>query len=149
MVNSLVECLNREDVPVDVKELIKKEITEREGVLQKIRRSEKRFRNIFEKANDGIIFLDSIGKILDINEKALHVFGGSKDEVIGNHFTKIGVISLKDIPKLTLLFENVVRGKELFIDLHIKNRKGQPGLPRINHTGGGRRSKSPGEIKSL
>jgi PAS domain S-box-containing protein len=104
---------------------IARDITERKKVEEAIRESEEKFRNIFENASDAMIYLDRSGRILNVNRKAVEVFGGSRDELTGKHFAKIGVFSLREIPKLMTSFANIVAGKEATINLAFKNRKSQ------------------------
>jgi len=92
---------------------------------ESLRRSEEKFRNIFEKASDCMIFLDVSGRILDVNEKAVEVYGGSKEELLGKHFTKVGVVSLRDIPKLLSAFASGLAGKRPTLSISIKNKKGR------------------------
>jgi len=104
---------------------ITKEITERKRTEKALQESEEKFRSIFESANDCMIYLDIYGKILDVNEKTVEVFGGSKKELLGKHFTRLGVISSRDIPTLLSAFAKVLAGKQATLNLHIRNKKGQ------------------------
>jgi two-component system sensor histidine kinase/response regulator len=104
---------------------IARDITERKKAEEAVRSAEHKFRNLFEKANDAFVYLDKFGKILDVNAKTLKIFGGSKDELLGKHFTKIGIFSVKNIPTLMRNFTKIVRGKEVTIELSITNKKQQ------------------------
>jgi PAS domain S-box-containing protein len=104
---------------------IARDITERKKAEEAIRESEEKFRDIFENASDAMIYLDRSGRILNVNRKAVEVFGGSKDELTGKHFTKIGLFSLREIPKLMTSFANILAGKKATINLALKNRKNQ------------------------
>lgn len=104
---------------------IVRDITERKKVEETLRESEERFRRIFESANDCLIYLDRSGRILDVNEKTVQLFGGLKEELLGKHFTKVGILSLKEIPKLLSNFARILRGEEGYIRLRIVNKKGQ------------------------
>jgi PAS domain S-box-containing protein len=104
---------------------LKKDITERKRTEEALRESEEKFRNIFESANDCMIYLDKYGRILDANRKAVEVFGGSKKELLGKHFTRLGVFHPRDIPKLMTAFANILAGKEGIANICIKNKRGQ------------------------
>jgi PAS domain S-box-containing protein len=104
---------------------ITKSITERKQMEETLRKSEEKFRNIFESANDCMIYLDRSGRILDVNGKAVEVFGGSKEELLGKHFTRIGVFSLTYMPRLLSDFAKVLAGKKSSIVIRIKNRMGK------------------------
>jgi len=101
------------------------DITERKWAEDALRESEEKFKNIFEHANDGVIYLDNSGKILDVNEKAVQMFGGSKPEALNKHFTEIGVFPADDIPTLMSNFEGILAGKDAILTIPIKNKKGQ------------------------
>jgi len=96
-----------------------------EKKAEELRKSEEKFRSIFEKASDCMIFLDVSGRILDVNGKAVEVFGGSREELLGKHFIKIGVISIRDTPTLMSNFANILSGKQVTINISIKNKKGR------------------------
>ncbi|MFX0185829.1 MAG: PAS domain S-box protein [Candidatus Hodarchaeota archaeon] len=102
-----------------------RDISERKKSEDAVRESEEKFRNIFEKANDGIVYLDKTGRILDINKKATELFAGSKKEILGKNFTKIGIFHPKEIPKLMTNFTRILVGKERTLDVTIKNKKHQ------------------------
>ncbi|UCC39995.1 MAG: PAS domain-containing protein [Candidatus Aminicenantes bacterium] len=102
-----------------------RDISDRKQAEEKIRASEEKFRNIFENVHDGMIFLDNNGTILEVNKKAIHIYGGSKKEVLGKHFTKLDVFSLKDLPMLMRKFKNAFSGEIPAIHLSIKNKRGQ------------------------
>jgi len=104
---------------------ITKDITERKQVEEALRESEEKFRNIFESANDAMIYVDRFGRIIDVNRKAMEVFGGSEKELLGKHFTKVGVLSLRDIPRLLDAFAKGLAGKKPTLNICIKNKKGR------------------------
>lgn len=58
------------------------DITEKKRLEEKIRASEKKYRQLFEKANDGLIVRDADGKILDVNEAACEMLGYSKKRLL-------------------------------------------------------------------
>ncbi len=100
-------------------------ITERKMVEEALKESEEKFKSIFEHANDGIIYLDSSGNILDINERAVRMFGGPKQQAVNKHFTEIGVFSPDEIPMFMSSFKKIFAGEEVVLTVPIKNKKGQ------------------------
>jgi PAS domain S-box-containing protein len=106
-------------------QVISIDTSERKSAEEALRDSEEKFKRIFESANDGLIYLDAFGRILDANGKALEIFGGAKEEVLGKHFTKIGIFSPKEIPILMRNFAGVMEGKKTVIEYAIKNKNGK------------------------
>ena len=90
-----------------------------------LRQSEEKFKSIFEHANDGVIYLDNSGNILDINEKAAQMLGGPKQQAVNKHFTEVGVFSADEIPTLMSNFEKIFSGEEVILTVPIKKKKGQ------------------------
>lgn len=90
-----------------------------------MKESQEQFKNIFESSNDPIVYFDRLGNVIDLNEKAVQIYGSPKKEIIGKHFKKTGVFSLKDIPVLLGAFANILAGKKGTADVFIKNKKGQ------------------------
>jgi len=64
------------------------DITKQTMTEQALEDSEKKYRDLYEKAPDGYHSLDPDGRILDVNETWLRLFGYTRDEVIGRHITE-------------------------------------------------------------
>ncbi|MFQ6032999.1 MAG: PAS domain S-box protein, partial [Candidatus Zixiibacteriota bacterium] len=101
-----------------------KKAIEKSLLKRRVRESEEEFKNLFESANDAIIHLDRSGRILEVNKKAMEVFGGTKAEVLGKHFKELGIFSLDEIPTLVRNFANILADKEISLTLSIRNKKG-------------------------
>ena len=97
------------------------DITKRVKATETVLESEEKFRNIFERAKDSIILLDKTGKILDVNEEAVKIFAGSKEELIRKHFRNIGVLSPKDILILLKNFTKVLQNKSILTEMKFIN----------------------------
>ena len=59
------------------------DITERKQAEETLKRSEEKYHNLIEHANDAIISISRTGKIIGINKKAEEMFGYSREEMIG------------------------------------------------------------------
>jgi len=103
-------------------------------VEKKLRESEEKYRTILENVSEVIIRVDRYGKIVDMNGRAEECFGYKPEEVIGKNFAKIGVFSLKELPKIVKLFGETVRGKRapIAIELEAKRKDGSPILIEVH-----------------
>ncbi len=106
------------DVPIKV------DIMKREQIREVHISSENKLGNSLEKTNKCIIYLDKAERILDVNRKTLDVFGYSKEEFLEKHFIDLDFLSIKDIPKNVDKFSKILDGKEVTLDLTIKNKHG-------------------------
>ncbi len=86
-------------------------IIERREAEEALRKSEEKYRDSIELAPDAIITLDMKGMITSCNTAAANLSDFSKDEIIGKHFSKLGFLREKDIPKYIELFVSAVAGK--------------------------------------
>ncbi|MCK4933548.1 PAS domain S-box protein, partial [Candidatus Bathyarchaeota archaeon] len=86
-------------------------ITERKIIEDKLKQSEMKYRNIFELAPDGIITIDLKGVITSVNPTFSKLTGYSKEEIVGKHFTKLGTIQARDIPRYLSLMLSALKGK--------------------------------------
>ncbi|MGD9246060.1 MAG: PAS domain S-box protein [Desulfobacterales bacterium] len=88
------------------------EITEQKQAEETIRESERRYSALVQESPDAIISLDKTGNFLSFNTVAERISGFSAEEVMGKHFTKIGVLAKESIPKALKEFALVITGIE-------------------------------------
>ncbi len=81
-------------------------------------------RNIFEDASDCIIFLEMSGRILDVNKKAVEVFGRSRKELLGRHLRN-GAVPTGDTSRQRTNFAKVLAGRKEVLCIRIKSREGK------------------------
>jgi PAS domain S-box-containing protein len=89
--------------------VIFRELKERKKAEEALRESEERYRTIFELSPDSIVTVDTQGVITSCNATAAKMLGYSKDEMIGKHFLKIGVLRTEDLPYYMELFNSILR----------------------------------------
>ena len=90
---------------------IAREITDRKKAEGQLKNSEERYKNLIELAPDSIVTMDLKGYITSCNSAATRIFRYSKDDLVGKHFSKIGFLHVKDIPKYLKVFVSLLRGK--------------------------------------
>ncbi len=92
------------------------DITERKKAEEALEKSEEEYRTIVELSPDGIITMNMQGTVTSINKAFLDLTGFSEAEIVGKHFSKLGTLRAKDLPKYTKLFAGFLTGKPPSID---------------------------------
>ncbi len=85
MTRSLEDCLNRDDIPIDVKELIMREITDRIQTEAVLRETTERYQMLVENLHEGVLLEDTSGIISFVNPQLVKMLDYSEDELIGQH----------------------------------------------------------------
>lgn len=80
---------------------------------------------IFENASDGFAFVDIEGKVLDVNLKALEIYGGPGEELIGAHFSELGLFPSGEESPLLDNFQRPLAGTKALTSIRITNKKGK------------------------
>ncbi|HYN22962.1 MAG TPA: ATP-binding protein, partial [Thermoanaerobaculia bacterium] len=89
-------------------ERAQQEIAHRKAAEEEIRRSEERFRNLFEATLEGIALVRN-GIIVEVNHALLAIFGYGPDELIGREFSELvseNEANLDDVPREGLGFQH-------------------------------------------
>jgi len=84
------------------------DITERKKAERQLKENEQKYRGLFESTTDGILVLDARGDIIDVNERALELFGLERREVIENNFLSMGLLTAKSLPIVVKQFEELL-----------------------------------------
>lgn len=69
------------------------------------------YREMIELSPDCIVTVDTKGMITLCNAEATRLLGYSKDELVGKHFSKLGTLRLRDIPRYLKVFRSVLVGR--------------------------------------
>ncbi len=88
--------------------------------------SEAKFRELFESANDAIIYLNKSGTVIDANQQLEHMFGNKRVEVIGKKFSEMGFMNSKDMAAVVRQFDDAMDGGEIqpLLEVKAKHRDG-------------------------
>jgi PAS domain S-box-containing protein len=124
-----------------------RDITASKRTEDALRMAEKKFRTIFENVHDVITYVDKHGKILDVNDKVEDLLGYKRDEVVGKHFLKLGIIKLKNIPRISRLFTRTIRKREAreLVELELKHKNGNKVFVEV----GTRFIRNNGEVEGI
>jgi len=76
------------------------------------------FKCLFENASDAIYILNKNGNFVTVNRKAEELTGLRREDFFGKSFRKI--VPLKSLPKAVRGFLDVIRGKEIRLELELK-----------------------------
>lgn len=102
---------------------VQRDITEHKKADETLKKSEEKYRSIVELSPDGIVTANIKGVVTSVNKAFLDLTGFSEDEIVGKHFTKLGTLRIKGIPKYTKLLGSILRGKKLDITEFVYLRK--------------------------
>jgi len=107
-------------------EVLKIEDAERQKVLEALKESEEKFRMIFENVTDVICYVDTKGKVLNVNGRIEEMLGYTTEEVTGENFASSGILCVRDIPRLLkLLKDTILTGKPVSpIELQLRHKNG-------------------------
>lgn len=71
-----------------------------------------KYRIFWEKASDGLVYLDWKGKVLDVNPRIEELTGHKSAEIVGKPFYKLGLVDKKTVPELLGRVKDAFLGKQ-------------------------------------
>lgn len=88
--------------------------TEWKRIAEELKESEEKYRPIFESANDGIMLLDTKGRISDVSKKLITLGGYTKEELVGKDITMLTeIITKESLLIITKNFVNRIAGMDI------------------------------------
>jgi len=99
-----------------------RQAVERERAQTTVKRSEEKFRSLFENARDVIVLMDLKGNVTAINKAAVE-YGFKKEDVVGKSIRKF--VAKRYWPKLLKELVQLARGKNVEGKIEIVTRKGK------------------------
>ena len=88
------------------------DISERKKSEKKLKESEQEYRGLFECTTDGTIVLDDRGEIIDVNSRALELFGLEKEQVIGKNFLSMNLLTPESLPIVVKQFGDLLSDRK-------------------------------------
>ncbi|MDD5503024.1 MAG: PAS domain-containing sensor histidine kinase, partial [Candidatus Thermoplasmatota archaeon] len=87
-----------------------RDITDRKKVESALRESEEKYRNLVERASDGILIIQD-GVIIYANPSLAEMWGSSTGEIVGSRFTQYA--HPDELPKLAEMYKRRMAGEEV------------------------------------
>ena len=110
-----------------------KDITEIKKAENIVKKSEKRYRKLFETAIDPIMVVDEKGFFVDINEQVTKLLGYNKKDLIGKCFDKINILTEDSLKKSKENFKRRMKGKKVKpYEIKIITKKGKTVPVEVN-----------------
>ncbi len=98
-----------------------------------LKKSEKRYRDLFETAIDPIIILDTKGNFVDVNKQVTNLLGHSKKDLIGKRFDNAGILTKESESKALEMFKKRMSGKNVSTyEVEIVTKKGKQIHAEVN-----------------
>jgi len=109
------------------------DISEHKRMDLALKESEEKFRTLFQSVADGIVLLDTEGKVMEVNPRALEIASVEREEVVGKNFVQILPRFKLDVPTLLSGFKDTLLGKlSGKRELILTNEKGQQTFIRVH-----------------
>ncbi|TFG24161.1 MAG: PAS domain-containing sensor histidine kinase [Promethearchaeota archaeon] len=105
-------------------QIIIQDITERKSFEQTLKRSEEKFRFLFENTPSSILLINPEGIIVDCNPATEKITGYKKQELIGRNYRNLSAIAPKYIEIADSLFREFFEGRELHrLDIQLYHKE--------------------------
>jgi len=104
------------------------DITQQKTFEKELYEEKEKFKSIFNNVSEGIVYADKYGRIIEINKAIEDMMGYKRSEVIGKHFSKLGILNMKDIPRMIRIFKKSAKKKKAgqALEFEIKDKKNKP-----------------------
>ncbi|MEF8875054.1 MAG: PAS domain S-box protein [Candidatus Thermoplasmatota archaeon] len=110
-----------------------RDITERKEAERKLKKSERRFRRIFEASPDPTFLLNKDGVFIDVNKAALQKLGYDKEEIVDKELDELPFLEEKAVKKTVENFMKRMKGEEVPpYEIEMRSKDGDIQYAEIN-----------------
>ena len=101
------------------------DVTEKYKLEEKLRESEKKYRNLYDNTPFSVVLINTQGVVVDMNPKTKEMFGYDRHELIGKKFMNLSIIHKDYLPTLLTVFRKFVKGEIIHrMDIKINKKDG-------------------------
>jgi PAS domain S-box-containing protein/putative nucleotidyltransferase with HDIG domain len=100
-----------------------RDITERKIAERALIENEEKYRNLFQKSNDAVFIHDLAGKIIDVNNSVLNLFGYEKQEILAMTIDKLHPVDM--LPKSAKAFKDVSKNGYVNFEIDFRKKDGE------------------------
>jgi|APSaa5957512622_1039677.scaffolds.fasta_scaffold00060_40 PAS domain S-box-containing protein len=93
--------------------------------LRKLKESENRYKKVFDNITDGILIVNQQGKIIDLNAQIAEIYGGQKEEILGNSRIDVSIKGKNPRTEFRRIFLQALKTSKLDFDLEFVNKKNE------------------------
>jgi len=102
------------------------DITEKYKLEEKLRESERKYRNLYDNMPFSVVLINTQGIVVDMNPKAEKMFGYAPKELLGRKFMDLSIIHPDHLSTILELFKKFVKGERIHrIDVRIQKKDGK------------------------
>ncbi len=99
-----------------------RDISERKRAVERLRRSENKFSNLFHQSNDCIFVHDFSGNIIDINQKAIDTLGYTREEL--RHIKIVDLHPPTSLRKSVRAIRDITQKSAAYVELEFQKKNG-------------------------
>ncbi len=100
------------------------DITDRKKADNKLKESELRYRNLFDKANEGLLLLTMDGKIAELNQSFAQMHGYTVDEMKNMDIKDLDVLGETTFEERTEIMHRILAGEVVRFEVEHYHKKG-------------------------
>ncbi|MFX1302986.1 MAG: PAS domain S-box protein [Promethearchaeota archaeon] len=101
------------------------DITNRKIAEQNLKKSEEKYRALFENSPNMIVLLNLEGEIIDLNPEILNFYGYEKDDFLHKNFRTLNTFPMEDLPRVVEVYKKLINKEDVEpIELQFYNKDG-------------------------
>lgn len=122
-----------------------REITEEKKAEEALKASQEKYASLIELSPIGILTIDTKGNITSCNKKILDFTGYTRKELIGESFTRLKILKVKNIARLLKMLAQAIKGRKIQnFEISWQHKNGTPYIGEARYSTIKEKGKSTG-----